>query len=413
MSKAMSDDITYCLQCVVFPILTAFGLLGNTLSLIVLFQKKIRNSTTSIVLIGLAISDVCFLVTNMARKSTCIIRQFDKLTADTFNAVSFGGLFFTKTAFSRVSTLIVVLISIERLFAVAFPLKVRSLVTKTRMTVAVITCFIIPFAFCAGLPPQYTYTYIRGRPYIAQTKFALENADPLKIYNEYFLVISLRYIPVIVVIILNTLIIVLFKRSRRFQNKNAGNSERELARQQEERKLTRMLLAVAIIFLICLLPGDAVLLISGINAKFSFFGTYHNFFLAISDLSLLFEIMNSSINFIIYMLLNRLFFETYNNLFCKCIKGRFGNDSKYSKTKTKSNDTGTTSEKKNVEKVESIKKDLGDYGIEVSCVDENIISMEVGCESTKNISMDPNGLKSNDGGKGEVDAKKDLSTQHI
>ena len=403
MSKAMSDDITYCLQCIVFPILTSFGLLGNGLSLIVLLQKKIRNSTTSIVLIGLAVSDVCFLVTNMARKSTCIIRQYDKLAADTFNAVSFGGLFYTKTAFSRVSTLLVVMISVERLIAVAFPLQVRSLVTKTRMIVAVIACYIIPFAFCAGLPPQYTYTFIRGRPYISQTDFAKENVDSLKIYNEYFLVISLRYIPVIVVIILNTLIIILFKRSRRFQTKNTGSSERELARQREDRKLTRMLLTVAIIFLICLLPGDAVLLIAGINTKFSFFGTYHNFFLAISDLSLLFEIINSSINFIIYMVLNKLFFETYKSLFFGCLKGRFGTSEQSSTNVSKSRSTKITSDKKSSENSKSLatKEGLNDYGIEVSCVNDKNINLETSREESK------------DNSKSQQDANEDSSTQHM
>lgn len=370
MTKAVSDDITYCLQCIVFPILTTFGLLGSGLSLLVLLQRKIRNSTTSIVLIGLAISDFCFLVTNMARKSTCIIKQYDQLAADTFNAKAFGPLFYTKTAFSRVSTLLVVLISVERLIAVAFPLQVRSLVTKPRMILAVVSCFIIPFAFCAALPPQYTYTYIRGRPYIAQTEFALDNVDSLKIYNEYFLVISLRYIPVILVMILNAAIIVLFKRSRKFQSKNAGSSERELARQQEERKLTRMLLAVALIFLICLLPGDIVLLISGINTKFSFFGTYHNFFLVISDLSLLFEIVNSSINFIIYMVLNKLFFETYKSLFCRCLVGRRIGSQK-SHGKSKSTATGTTSDGGS-----ALEKGLKEYGVEVSCIDGKNIGEE-------------------------------------
>ena len=355
MTKQTSDDVTFCLQCIVFPILTIFGLLGSGLSLIILLQTKIRNSTTSIVLIGLSISDCCFLITNMARKSTCIIRQYDKLAADTFNAMSFGGLFYTKTAFSRVSTLLVVLISFERLIAVAFPLQVRSLITKPRMVAAVIACYIIPFAFCAGLPPQYTYTFIRGRPYIAQTHFALDNVDSLKIYNEYFLVISLRYIPVILVIILNTLIIILFKRSRQFQNKQAGSSEAEVARQQQERKLTRMLLSVALIFLVCLLPGDAVLLISGINTKFSFFGTYHNFFLVISDLSLLFEIINSSINFIIYMVLNKLFYETYKSLFCRCFKGR----TLRSKTSSYTADTKSTT----VGSADVV-EDLKDYNID-------------------------------------------------
>ena len=277
----------------------------------------------------------------MARKSTCIIRQFDKLMADTFNAVSFGGLFYTKTAFSRVSTLLVVLISIERMIAVAFPLKVRSLVTKSRMIAAVVMCYIIPFAFAAGLPPQYTYTFIQGRPYIAQTKFAKDNADTLKIYNEYFLVITLRYIPVILVIIFNTVIIVLFKQGRKFQQKSTVMTDRDSARLQEQRKLTRMLLSVALVFLVCLLPGDIVLLISGINTKFSFFGTYHNFFLVISDVSLLFEIINSSINFIIYMLLNKLFYGTCKSLFSKCCKGR-NILPKKSATTTKSSETKST-----------------------------------------------------------------------
>lgn len=390
MTKETSDDITYCLQCIVFPILTIFGLLGTSLSLVVLLQKKLRSSTTSVVLIGLAISDFCFLITNMARKSTCIIRQYDNLAADTYNAMAFGGLFYTKTAFSRVSTLLVVLISFERLIAVALPLQVRSLITKPRMIVAVIICYIIPFAFCAALPPQYTYTIIRGRPYIAQTQFSLINADSLKIYNEYFLTISLRYIPVILVLILNTVIVILFKRSRKFQNKQVVKSEADRVRQEQERKLTRMLLSVALIFLVCLLPGDFVLLISGINSKFSFFGTYHNFFLVISDLSLLFEIINSSINFIIYMVLNKLFFETYQSLFCRCFQGCIAR-SKTTSDNTKSAATKTTpageSDKnqdlkylqseiekidENGEKADDLKKNLQDYDITYEHKDKNV-----------------------------------------
>ena len=368
MTKQLSDDITYCLQCIIFPIFTVFGLVGTSLSLIVLFQPKLRNSTTSIVLIGLAISDSCFLITNMARKSTCIIRQYDKLMADTFNAMSFGWLFYTKTAFSRVSTLLVVAISIERLLAVVVPLKVRSLVTKPRMIAAVIACYIIPFVFCVGLPPQYTYTFIRGRPYIAQTDFAKDNVDVLKVYNEYFLVITLRYIPVVLVIIFNTVIIIMFKKGRKFQNKSVANSEREAARLREESKLTRMLLSVALVFLVCLLPGDIVLLISGINAKFSFFGTYHNFFLVISDLSLMFEIINSSVNFIIYMVLNKLFFETYNSLFCRCLNRT--NEPKKSATasrETKSTNI-TESETKKFPEVDG----LVDTGAPAECDNEKV-----------------------------------------
>ncbi|XP_060593371.1 allatostatin-A receptor-like [Ruditapes philippinarum] len=317
MTKEMSDDITSTLQCYVFPVVTIVGIIGCLLSLIVLLQKKLRNSTTTIVLVGLAFSDMLFLVTNFIRKSTCIIRQYDELLADEINATTFYYMFYMKTAFSRVSTLLVVLISVERLIAVAFPLKVKQIVTKQRMMAAVVFLYVLVFGSLAGLPPQYTYTYIRGKPYISQTKFATENAEPLKIYNEYFLPIAFRYIPVLIVLTLNITIITILSQSQRFQ-KNVSSQDPK--RREEQRKITRMLLSVAIIFLICLLPGDLLLLISSIVDGFEFFGTYHNLFLVLSDICLLFEMVNSSVNFITYMVLNRNFFDTYVSLFCGCLR---------------------------------------------------------------------------------------------
>lgn len=316
MTKQTSDDITSTLQCYVFPVITIIGVIGSILSLIVLFQKKLRNSTTTIVLIGLAFSDMLFLVTNFIRKSSCIIRAYDEPLADEINATTFYYMFYLKTAFSRVSTLLVVLISVERLIAVAFPLKVKQIVTKQRMLAAVLFLYVLVFGSLAGLPPQYTYIYIRGKPYISQTKFATENAESLKIYNEYFLPIAFRYIPVMIVLILNIGIILIISQSTRFQK---SASSQDSKRKEEQRKITRMLLSVAIIFLICLLPGDLLLLCSAIIDGLEFFGIYHNLFLVLSDLCLLFEMVNSSLNFITYMVLNRNFFETYVKLFCCCL----------------------------------------------------------------------------------------------
>lgn len=337
MTKEMSDDITGILQCYIFPIITLIGLTGNILSLAVLLQRKMRASTTSIVLIGLALSDIMFLITNAVRKSTCIIKLYDSMAADTLNATTFYYMFYLKTAFSRVSTLIVVLISVERLIAVALPLKIKTIVTKSRMLIAVIICYLITFAGLAGLPPQYTYTYVRGKPYISQTKFATKNADALKVYNEYFLPIAFRHLPVILVLGINTVIIILLGRSRRFQK---NSTKQDNKRSDEQKKITRMLLSVAVVFLICLLPGD-ILLISSLTVEgFAFFGTYHNLFLALSDICLLFEMINSCANFVIYMLLNKNFFETFSTLFCCCIRfARSRDDS----SALKSRDTAETS----------------------------------------------------------------------
>ena len=339
MTKETSDDITSTLQCYVFPIITLIGLTGNILSLLVLLQKKMRASTTSLVLIGLAMSDILFLITNAVRKSTCIIERFDPSAAAMLNATTFYYMFYLKTAFSRVSTLIVVLISIERLIAVAFPLKIKSIVTRTKMFIAVIFCYVVTFAGLAGLPPQYTYAFSSsGRPRIAMTPFAYENAIPLKAYNEYFLPIVYRHAPVCLVLIINSLIIFLLGRSNRFQK---SVSKQDSKRSDEQKKITRMLLSVALVFLICLLPGDVLLVASLVVDGFTFFGFHRNLFAALSDISLCFEMVNSCANFIIYMLLNRNFYNTFVRLFCCCVTYIRSRNSTTTSSKTR--DTTETS----------------------------------------------------------------------
>ncbi|KAH3848937.1 probable G-protein coupled receptor B0563.6 [Dreissena polymorpha] len=224
MTQGTSENITTALQCYVFPILTLSGVTGNIMSLIVLFQRKLRDSTTTVVLIGLSFSDMVFLVTNYVRKSTCIIDRYDKMAGDTLTATTFYYMFYLKTAFSRVSTILIVVISAERLIAVAFPFKVKMLVTKPKMIATVLLSYVVTLGALAGLPPQYTYAYIRGKPVISQTQFAKDNAVALKGYNEYFLPIVFRHIPVFVVFILNIVIIVILRRSAQFQ-KNASSKD--------------------------------------------------------------------------------------------------------------------------------------------------------------------------------------------
>ena len=313
ISQKLSDDIAEVCECYLFPILTVAGVVGNICSLIVLMQKKLRNSTTSIILIGLAYSDALFLVTNSVRESSCIIDRFDPLLADVISATTFYYMHYLKTAFSRTSTILVVLISVERVIAVGFPLKARIWITKPKIIIAVVACYITSFAILAGYPPQYTYVYYGDKPFIAYTQFALDNADSLKVYNNYILPISLRHVPVILVFSLNTAIIVLLRRSKRFQMSSASQDAK---RNDELKKVTRMLLTVAIVYLICLLPGDIFLRCAIEIPDFQFYRAYHNLFLAVSDICLLFEMFNSCINFVIYMVLNRNFYDVYVRLFC-------------------------------------------------------------------------------------------------
>ncbi|KAK3592054.1 hypothetical protein CHS0354_019310 [Potamilus streckersoni] len=324
ISKELAVEITFFLECLIFPILTISGLTGNVISLVILLQSKMR-TPTGICLTSLTISDSLFLVTNMMRKSTCIIDRFNTLVSNNFNATSFAALFYLKLSFSRITTWITVLISVERLIAVIFPLKAKIWITKRRMLAASIFIYVTTLASISPIAAQYKVDYFYDQKlkaesaYIATSDFYNNNKDGLKIHNEYFLTIVFRYIPMLLMIILNAGIAITLGRGRRWRNTMQLSSNNE-QRVREEKRVTIMLLVVAVIFLLCLTPGDVLLIVSDIIKGFRFLGTQHNIFLVLSDVSLLFEIFNSSVNFIIYMAWNKQFNAIYRKLFCKCIK---------------------------------------------------------------------------------------------
>lgn len=73
-----------------------------------------------------------------------------------------------------------------------------------------------------------------------------------------------------------------------------------------------MLMAVAAVYIACYLPSCVTLVVNSIVPDFgSLGGRYTHLFYLVSALQLLLFACNSSVNFIIYMLMSRKFFKTY------------------------------------------------------------------------------------------------------
>ncbi|KAK3106510.1 hypothetical protein FSP39_021445 [Pinctada imbricata] len=345
MTKESSDEAVFVMQCVLLPILTVWGVVGNVLSLIVLLHKKLRSST-GVILVGLALADLLSLLSNMIRKSTGIIGEFDMNFADKYKAMMFGPIFYLKTSFDRISVWLVVLISIERFLAVSFPLKIKIWVSKARMFIAVVTIYILTLASLSPIAAQYTTGTLHNPRtnsttyFIKPSQFYFNNIDFLKIHNEIFGIAVFRYIPVILVILFNSVIMVSLQRRAKWRSKKSSLKSKDEA----QAKITRMLLIVSLVCLICTTPGAIFILYSQIDPDFVFMGKYHNFFLVISDMCMLLEVINSSANFVIYMLCNEQFYQVYKKMFCSWIKK--ARPSKPNKELTKS---AYTEDKKTVE----------------------------------------------------------------
>ena len=318
ISDESTKNINFAFECVTIPILVTFGVTGNILSLIVLSQRRLRRSSTNVLLIGLAMSDLLYLLSTVVRKSTCIISRFDPILSYKYFVLSFSGAYYVNTCFSRVSSLLVAVISIERLLAVTLPMKVRLLCRRTTVVITVIAVLVFTFASLVLLPLQYAVKYVNKTPYLRYNDFYLENKEFVEIYNRYLTVAVLRWLPKVIVVVCNGIIIAfLWRRTIPVEAAENVISMANVSRTQ--RKITLMLVTVAVVFVLTLLPGDAFWLASMLVDGFRLYGKYNNLFDVLSDVTLTFEIINSSINFVIYMVLNSTFSEVYLILFCPCL----------------------------------------------------------------------------------------------
>lgn len=321
ISKKTADDLLFVNECILFPIITLFGSSGNIMSLVILLQRKLRNST-GLILIGLAIADLCYLITNMIRKSSCIISRIDEFAEDKFTATIFSPIFYVITSFSRVSSWLVVLISIERLIAVAFPMKIKLWVSTKRMIVSVTLIYILVFFLVSPLAAQYTLgTFFNSRTNttiyrITNSKFYNENKDILALHNEFLATLLLRHFPVILVMLFNLMIIIILQRRNMWRKKT--DVKKAKSDDKTQARITRMLLIIAGICLLCTAPGSIFLLVYRLVDGFELFGKYHNIFLVCSGISTLLTMINSSVNFIIYMVFNKQFADVYRRIFCEC-----------------------------------------------------------------------------------------------
>jgi len=239
ISKKTADDLLFVNECILFPIIALFDSCGNIMSLVILLQRKLRNST-GVILIALAIVGLCYLITNMIRKSSCIIGRIDEFAEDKFTATIFSPIFYVITSFSRVSSWLVVLISIERLIAVAFPMKIKLWVSTTRMIVSVTLIYILVFFILSPIAAQYTRgTFFSSRTNtttyrITNSKFYNENKDILALHNEFLATLLLRHFPVILVMLFNLIIIVIMQKRNMWRKKTDVKKAKPAIRCRQE-----------------------------------------------------------------------------------------------------------------------------------------------------------------------------------
>ena len=289
-----------------FPVLIPLGLVGNTLSFIVMIRKNNRRVSTCIYMAAISINDnlMLFFALHDWLVGTVNIRKwylFECAINVYFHAYSL-----------QCGTYQVLAMTIDKYIAIKWPHRAALYSTTRRAKVIIFT--IISSIATYNLPHFFITAVTEGNCYGFSIKSTLT-----KIYSWTTIVLN-AVIPFTLLIHMNYVIVVSVRNSRRMFTGNIGITDidaREKSMKSAENQLTTMLLLVTTLFLILLLPTY----IRFIYTAFMISDTPNKFAtsLLIFEISYKLYVTNSGINFFLYCVSGKKFRKDLKEIVC-CVR---------------------------------------------------------------------------------------------
>lgn len=222
------------------PILFTIGMLGNTLSLCVVLRKTMRKVSSCVFVSVLAVSDNMTLI-------GFLLGLLSQQIPEHVLSHPYCKVFITMVGVgTMLSSYTVVLMTLERLLIVTFPLKAPNWITQKKVMIA--EGILIVYSLLHNC--HFFITVIHFEPagycdynYAKYIKF-------FKVYSVFDIVMA-TYIPLILVFFLNISIIVQLGRAKSTQKKMSSDTQKATSSTDQ---ITIMLLTVSLAFFVCTAP---------------------------------------------------------------------------------------------------------------------------------------------------------------
>ena len=267
----------------------SLGIISNSLVIAVIVLSSLKNSVFMTLVMTLAISEILYLVTIINIQ----IGIFGNVFIDPSLLHCRLNLYFMFVS-GLVSSWITVLISLERVVAVFFPLKVHIYCSKRKTYSVLVTLFIIVSGIVVPIFGTCSVTTRDGRP-ICRTAGLNAKNDMifiLFIYSAYSI------LPFCIITVSNILSAVKIKSKRAFWSHSQGQrSSHRISRNQASPQ--SMMVAISIVFMVTSFPGSLLAIlryscpfIQGLNCK-----VIHG---PLSQLAFSLDYINHCVNFFLY-----------------------------------------------------------------------------------------------------------------
>jgi hypothetical protein len=316
---------TICLTTnivILCPLVSLFGIITNIINMVV-FYKQGLDSSINITLFALAISDISVLVLQQAY-SIVVNPWFESLFTQImpieFQYLTIG---MPKLAFTRITCMITVYMTMERCFCITFPLHVKQMITPRRTGIAMISIYMIIWL---------TYIPIYGTCYTGWKFYPHRNKTLLGVIfmenSEYLTQISFTLFTFwgfglfACVVIFTAILIKKLAEKRSWRKKTNTDQVKSEAMSNRDSKTIRMVVLIASILIVCNIPSAITYSVTFFVPEFSTVGLYNHLFWATWSVGFFFETLNSSVNIFLYLKMSSKYRETFHELICFNRKNR-------------------------------------------------------------------------------------------
>lgn len=237
--------ITLTIWLTVPPLLVVIGTFGHVLTIVVLTQRRNRNNSIARYLIALAVADLIALWTGCLRK--WILYMYDVDVRNLSTIVCKLHLYLTCFA-SQSSSMLIVIVTLERLVGVWLPLK-RKRTCTPGTALAVITTFAAVIGF---LNSHLLYGLVITKDRKCVPKDGAYVYFFLNVFTKLYFVITF-IIPFIILFLANSAIICRVHK-KRINNRAVIQQPNAVSLYSKNASMTAMLITLNVVFIVCVAP---------------------------------------------------------------------------------------------------------------------------------------------------------------
>ncbi len=299
----------FYLYSVAMGVLGVLGLIGNSLSFMVL-RKDRGTPVATFLLQVLAVADNCFLVIWIISYSVKNYFRFMNPEAAGSPAWLYTRVYtFPLLYIAQTETIwLTVVVALNRYMAVCMPYKAPHLCTILNVYKEVVVVTV--FSICINVPRFFEIEIVKKE--VNETVVVSWNRTELGSNDLYAVVYTdaLYYLfsfvlPLLILAFVNTKVTIAYqaakKRKRRMTSRRSDN----------ENNITLVMIMIVVIFMLCQAPARVVQLVW--SYKYKHCQEYQYYFIHFSNTL---EVLNSSVNFLIYLSFRKRFRDIIIENFC-------------------------------------------------------------------------------------------------